>query len=108
MMDRAKRWFVCEITFVEAVRAIGLATGAPTLAFEREWPQFEVVPVDHQLSIRAAHIATAHKVRTLDSLQLAAAEVVVADDFVVATWDRQMRKACQQLGLSLDPLTPPN
>lgn len=104
-MELADGWFVCELAYVETIRAIELVTGSPATEFEREWPRFNVVPIDHNLSILASRIAVVHQVRTLDALHLAAAVQLAIDGMKVATWDKRMREACTDLGLQCRPET---
>src|SRR5919106_1280388 len=49
-MAEADGWYICRVGFVETVRAVGVAAGAPaTKAVKDEWPAFAVVEVDQSL-----------------------------------------------------------
>ena len=77
--------------------------------FLREWPDFGRVPVTDALVERADSLAWEHGLRAYDSLQLAAALAcedmvgALGVDVVLATFDRQLRKAAARSGLSTWP-----
>jgi uncharacterized protein len=103
-MDRADRWFMCRIGFVEAVRAVGLAGGRPAARVVREeWHMFEVVEVTGRLAEEAAALAVDRELRSLDALHLAAALTLPAEDLLLATWDRRLHAAARAEGLELIP-----
>ncbi len=105
-MERAQGWFMCRAGFVETVRAVGLAGGRrATKAVSEEWPAFGVIELDQPLAEHAAALAIERKLRTLDSLHLAAALVLPTDDLVLATWDRRLYDAAGAQGLQLLPET---
>lgn len=105
-MDAAGAWFMCRVGYVETMRAVGLSAGqAATRAVKREWPAFEVVEVDQALTEHASELAMVHGLRTLDALHLAAALLVVDDDFSIATWDRRLHEAARAEGLTVLPTT---
>jgi len=97
-------WYICRAGFVETVRAVTIAAGAPaTRAVKEEWPAFGVVEIDQSLVEHAADLALERDLRTLDSLHLAAALVLPVDDLAFATWDRQLHDAANAEGLRLIP-----
>jgi len=103
-MHRADGWFMCRTGFVETVRAVGLVAGASaTKAAKDEWPAFGIVEVDQALVERAAALAIDRKLRSLDSLHLAAALLLPAHGLVLATWDRRLHAAAGSEGLQLLP-----
>lgn len=105
-MAEADGWYICRVGFVEIVRAVGVAAGAPaTSAVKDEWPAFGVVEVDQSLVEHAAALALERDLRSLDSLHLAAALVLPAEDLLVATWDRRLHAAARSEGLKLIPDT---
>ena len=77
--------------------------------FLREWPDFGRVPVSDALVERADTLAWEHGLRAYDSVQLAAALAcedmvgALGVDVVLATFDRQLRKAAARSGLSTWP-----
>lgn len=77
--------------------------------FLREWPDFGRVPVTDALVERADALAWEHGLRAYDSVQLAAALAcedmvgALGVDVVLATFDRQLRKAAARAGLSTWP-----
>lgn len=77
--------------------------------FLREWPDFGRVPVTDALVERADSLAWEHGLRAYDSVQLAAALAcedmvgALGVDVVLATFDRQLRKAAARSGLSTWP-----
>lgn len=105
-MQGAEGWYVCRVGFVETVRAVALAAGTrATKAVMDEWPALAVVEVDQALVEHAAALALDHDLRSLDSLHLAAALLLPAEDLVFASWDRRLHGAAGAEGLRLLPLT---
>ncbi len=103
-MDDADAWFICRIGFVETMRAVGIAAGrAATRTVRNEWPAFGVVDIDQDLVEQAAALAIDRGLRSLDSLHLAAALVLPAEDLVVATWDGRLHAAARAEGLGVLP-----
>lgn len=103
-MAQADGWYICRAGFVETVRAVGLAAGAPaTEAFEDEWAAFGVVEVDQSLVEHAAALALRRGLRSLDALHLAAALVLPGEDLLFATWDHRLHAAAGREGLKLIP-----
>ncbi len=103
-MDRADRWLICRIGFVETARAVGLAGGrGATGAVREEWHMFDVVEVDVRLAEEAAELAIDRELRSLDALHLAAALTLPVEDLFLATWDRRLRAAARVEGLKLIP-----
>jgi predicted nucleic acid-binding protein len=95
---------MCRAGFVETIRAVGLAAGVrATKAVRNEWPAFGVVEIDQQLAEHAAALALDRELRSLDSLHLAAALVLPAEDLVFATWDGRLHVAAGAEGLTLLP-----
>ena len=105
-MQEADGWFICRIGFVETVRAVGLSAGRPaTRPVREEWPAFGVVEVDQTLAEHAAALAIDRDLRGLDSLHLAAALLLRADDLVFVTCYRRLHAAARAEGLSVLPET---
>jgi predicted nucleic acid-binding protein len=105
-MAEAGGWYICRAGFVETVRAVGLAAGArATRVVKDEWPAFGVVEIDQSLVEHAAALALDRDLRSLDSLHLAAALVLPAEDLVLATWARRLHTAAGAEGLELIPDT---
>jgi predicted nucleic acid-binding protein len=103
-MEDADAWFICRIGFVETMRAVGIAAGkAATRTVRNEWPAFGVVDIDQDLVEHAAALAIDRGLRSLDSLHLAAALVLPAEDLVVATWDGRLHAAARAEGLGVLP-----
>jgi predicted nucleic acid-binding protein len=103
-MQAASGWFMCRVGFVETARAVGLVAGATVVRrFVEEWPAFGVVEVDQDLAERAAGLATAGALRSLDALHLAAALLLPRAELRVATWDRRLHDAARDQGLRVLP-----
>jgi uncharacterized protein len=67
---------------------------------EQLWQEFDVVELDATVMRRAAEVAHLCALRGYDAMHCAAAEQLDDDDLVVASGDRHVLTACQQLGLA--------
>lgn len=98
-------WITGRHSWIEVLRNLSrLLEGAELLrmedAFRRDWEGLHVVELDRVTCERAAEIARAERVRTLDALHLAAAQRVgPALRFV--TFDIRQARAARALGLSV-------
>ena len=105
-MQEADSWFICRTGYIETVRAVGLSAGrSATRPVREEWSAFGVVEIDQTLAEHAAALAIDRDLRSLDSLHLAAALLLRADDLVFVTWDRRLHSAAQAEGLTVLPET---
>jgi predicted nucleic acid-binding protein len=103
-MATADAWYMCRVGFVETVRAVSLAAGAPAAdTFRGEWASFGVVEVDEHLAEHAAGLAATSSLRSLDALHLAAALLLPHGDLTLATWDRRLHLAATTEGLKVLP-----
>jgi predicted nucleic acid-binding protein len=103
-MQVANGWFMCRVGFVETARAVGLVAGESVVRrFAQEWPAFGVVEVDQDLAERAASLALAGALRSLDALHLAAALLLPRSELCVATWDRRLSNAAREQRLRVLP-----
>ncbi len=103
-MRREPQWLMSRIGYVETLRPLLLAgLDREAAVFQREWEQFYVVGVDHALTIHAAELAVADRLRTLDAIHLASALNAGGDDLVLATWDRRLHAAARRHGLEVLP-----
>jgi len=103
-MQAASGWFMCRVGFVETARAVGLAAGESAVTrFAEEWPAFGVVEVDQDVAERAAALAFAGALRSLDALHLASALLLPRADLCVATWDRRLSNAARDHELRVLP-----
>jgi uncharacterized protein len=99
-----EEWASCRICIVETKRAVDRAGGSAEIGrVEGDWLSFEVVEVDASLCERAAELACATGLRSLDALHLAAALALPAEDLTVATWDRRLHRAAREHGLETLP-----
>lgn len=104
-MQRA-RWLTSRITYVEASRAIGLESGSgggAAAAFSSEWDSFDVVELTAPVAARAASLAIAAGLPSLDAIHLASALVAATGDLVFATWDRRLHAAAVEHRLAVLP-----
>ena len=112
--DHVARWVAganqvacCRIGFVEVARAIMLAglsdPATARQAFEQDWERIAILEVHDLLARRAVTIATNLRLRSLDSLHLAAAESLDGIDFQLMTWDRRLWRAAQSIGIQVLP-----
>ena len=103
-MQLATDWFVSRVTFVEASRAIGLASGSAAVGrFTREWSAFSVVELDHVVAESAAAFTYKHNLRSLDAIHLASALVLPTEDLTFLTWDQRQHAAAYAEGLTTLP-----
>jgi predicted nucleic acid-binding protein len=103
-MAVAARWSSCRHGFVEVVRAVGLNAGELGAKRVRdEWAACSVIELDQGLAERAARLAIATGLRTLDALHLAAALTLPAESAVFATWDHRLHHAAREQGLRTLP-----
>jgi uncharacterized protein len=103
-MEGTERWVSCWLGYVETARAVGLKVGAEaSKRVKSEWATVDVVEMDAALAERAAEIAVAARLRTLDALHLAAALAVPGSGVVLATWDRRLHAAARAEGLETLP-----
>jgi predicted nucleic acid-binding protein len=116
--DATLAWFAqadvvvsCRIAFVEVYRALLLADlDQPDVArseFERDWQFAGKIEVDEALTRQAALLAVGLKLRSLDGLHLAAAQLVSGSDFALATWDIRLWQAARAMALNVLPAAAP-
>jgi predicted nucleic acid-binding protein len=102
-MTEADSWFACRIAFVETARALASVDRSAATWFAAEWEAFRVVEVDQALVERAAELAIARGLRSLDAIHLSAAAALPRNRTTVATWDRRLRAAAQAEGFAVLP-----
>lgn len=105
VMAEAGAWIACRIGYIEIVRALAIKHGAGRAIdrFAAEWKSMTIVEVDRRLVESAAVIAVEERLRTLDSLHLAAALLWHRSDLVLATWDRRLWEAARRRGFDVLP-----
>ena len=87
---------------VEVVRAV-LPGGPPAVAHaRRQLARLHQVAVDGDLLDRAATLAPTARLRSLDAIHLAAAQLLGADLEAIVTYDQRMTEAATGLGLRVD------
>ena len=105
-MERATAYRMCRVGFVETVRAVTRGGGHEEVETMRDdWSRVGVVEVDRALAERAAELAVAHRLRTLDALHLAAALTLSGEAPTFATWDSDLHRAARERGLRTWPAT---
>jgi len=105
-MERATAYRMCRVGFVETVRAVTRGGGQEEVeTMKDDWSRVGVVEVDCALAERAAELAVAHRLRTLDALHLAAALTLTGEAPTFATWDRDLHRAARERGLRTLPAT---
>jgi uncharacterized protein len=103
-MQRAAGWFMARVGFVETVRAVSAVAGdAVARRFQQEWTAIGVIEVDQPLVERAGELATAHRLRSLDAIHLAAGMLLPRDELVLLTWDHRLAAAASAEGLEVLP-----
>ena len=104
-MDR-ERWLTSRITYVETTRAIELGARPEddaASAVVNEWQSFDVVELTTPVAERAAALAVAARLRSLDAIHLASALFAAPDDLILATWDVRLHVAAGKQGCALLP-----
>ncbi len=91
----------CALARVEVVRAVAPGGARAVALARRQLGRFHQLDLDRELLDRAAGLPTAHLLRSLDAIHLAAAQTLPALRAVV-TYDTRMQAAAQALGLPLD------
>lgn len=102
LLEADTSWITGRHTWVEVIRNLSRLLDGPELvrieaAFRRDWQGIHVVEVDRMACERAAEIARAEGVRTLDALHLAAAQRVGAT-MPFVTFDARQARAARALG----------
>jgi uncharacterized protein len=100
----AEDWTSCRFCIVETKRAVDRAGAAAEIdRVDSDWRAFEVVEVDAALCERAAELACATGLRTLDSLHLASVLALPRERLTFATWDARLHRAARERGLATLP-----
>ena len=99
-------WITARHTWVEVIRNIyrlleGSERGRLEKAFHSDWRHINIVELDRNTCERAADLAKAHPVRTLDALHLAAAQRVGGTTFPFVTYDVRQAQAARALGFTV-------
>lgn len=97
------RWVTARHTFVEVTRILArqLRGGALDSArgrFNRDWALTRVVELSEAVCTRAAEIAVANGVRTLDALHLGAAHSAGGEHLPFLTYDVRQAEVARSLG----------
>lgn len=103
LLDEAGLAATVRVTLVEVRRNLARRLAARDLAaarseLEADWALLEIVEVDAALCERAAEIAEATGVRSLDAIHVSAAERVGAS---LLTYDVRQAEAARELGLTV-------
>ncbi|MBS1847019.1 MAG: type II toxin-antitoxin system VapC family toxin [Actinobacteria bacterium] len=104
-MEADRDWCASALALTEAVvlaeRLFGPELGMPLRgALLEDWSHFAVVPVDQSCLERAAELARAHPLRTIDALHLAAADRLPRP-VRYATLDAHQIPVAESLGFSV-------
>ena len=68
----------------------------------RRWAELHVLEVTPSVAETAGQLAEQHALRGSDAVHLASAKTLV-EGFVLATWDRALRRAASAMGLGIAP-----
>jgi hypothetical protein len=96
-------WVSARHTFVETSRVLSLGVAVRQRskileAFRRDWGRIHVVELDATTCDRAADLALASGVRTMDALHLAAAHRAGGSALPFLTYDQRQARAARALG----------
>ena len=98
----ADQLVTCTLARVEVVRAV-LAGGPPAVAkARRQLSHIDQIVMSTELLDRAATMAPALQLRSLDAVHLAATQVVGDELRAVVTYDRRMADAARSLALTVE------
>jgi len=103
ILEADAEWVTARITRVEVRRAITrMVTRRDRRrvidAFESDWRDVNLVELTAPVVDRAVALAEGHGVRTLDALQLAAADLVGRGAFPFVTFDQRQARVARDLG----------
>ena len=70
-------------------------------AFEALYGDLATVGIDHELAVRAGQYAEDLGLRGYDSVHLATALELGDEEVVVVTWDRDLARAAEEVGLGV-------
>lgn len=106
ILESDSTWVTGRHTWVEVLRNLARLLEGPELvridkAFRADWEGIHVVELDCVTCERAAEIARAEGVRTLDALHLAAAQRVGGTALSFVTFDLRQARAARSLGFSV-------
>lgn len=87
---------------VEVVRAVQSGGAAAIAKAHRQLARVHQVKLDHDLLDKAAAVAPGTPLRSLDSIHIASAQLVVTDLRAVVTYDQRMTSAATALGLTVE------
>lgn len=104
ILDSDPNWVTGRHTWVEVFRNLARLLDGRELvrmeaAFRRDWRGIHIVELDRTTCERAAEIARAEGVRSLDALHLAAAQRVGATALPFVTFDARQARAARAIGL---------
>lgn len=101
------------LSYVEARAALAAARRARRVSaggsiraraeLEQRWQELLIVDIDDRLVAEGGDIAEEHRLRSHDALHLAAALSIGDEGLVVASWDRELRRAAEEAGLAVAP-----
>ena len=98
---RADERVASEVVRVEVVRSV-LPGGAPAVAHaRRQFARLYLMVMDRDLLDRAATLAPAAVLRSLDAIHLATAQLLGSELRAVVTYDVRMGQAALSLGLTV-------
>jgi uncharacterized protein len=87
---------------VEVVRAISGGGAAAIAHARRQLARVDELAIDRDLLDTAATIAPGERLRSLDAIHLASAQLLVSDLRAVVTYDQRMATAAQTLGMTIE------
>ncbi|HXF97641.1 MAG TPA: type II toxin-antitoxin system VapC family toxin [Gaiellaceae bacterium] len=96
-------WATARHTFVQVRRTLARLLSGEELraareSFHRDWYRVRVIDLDEGVCERAAELAEATGVRTLDALHLGAADVFGPGSMPFVTFNRRLAEAARALG----------
>ena len=106
--DGSESVYCLTIGYLEVRGAIArrLTSAAARIArakLDDDWGEVESIVVDDGLIARAADVIDRYRLRSLDSLHLAAALELDVRELVVASWDADLARAARAEGLLTAP-----
>jgi hypothetical protein len=93
-----------EVRAMIARRLPARAAAPARRRLDRYWDEIDAVAIDDDLVGLAARVTDRYRLRALDALHLATAQLIGGPEVVLATWDVELRQAARDAGFATLPV----